>query len=80
MGDAPVFLRLTIQGNVTRLSWSRDGETYEPIGDSFETSRFSDEYSRFGEFTGSFVGIGCEDRMLRKKCAYFDFLTVESER
>lgn len=80
VGDAPVFLRLTVRGNDTRLFWSMDGETYAPIGGSFETSRFSDEYSRFGEFTGSFVGIGCEDRMLKKKCAYFDFLTVESER
>lgn len=79
-GDAPVFLRLTIRENATWLAWSQDGENYTQLGDTFETSRFSDEYSQFGEFTGSFVAIGCEDRMLKKKCAYFDFLSVESEQ
>ena len=79
IGDGSVFLRLSIQGNATQFYWSRDGKVYSQIGGVFETSRFSDEYSQFGEFTGCFVGIGCEDRMQKKKCAYFDFFSVETE-
>jgi xylan 1,4-beta-xylosidase len=77
--DGPVYLRLDICQNRTWFSWSMDGQTYSRIGGVFETSRFSDEFSRFGEFTGCFVAIGCEDRMLKRKCAYFDFLTYETE-
>lgn len=75
--EGPVWLRLEIEQNETMLFYSMDGEHYTRLGGVFETSRFSDEYSRFGEFTGSFVGIACEDRMLRKQCADFDFLTYE---
>lgn len=77
--DGPVYLRLDICQNRTWFSWSMDGQTYSRIGGVFETSRFSDEFSRFGEFTGCFVAIGCEDRMLKRKCAYFDFLNYETE-
>jgi xylan 1,4-beta-xylosidase len=79
VGDEPIHLRIVIQDNEIRLFWCQDGKAFAPIGSTFETSRFSDEYSRFGEFTGTFIGIGCEDRMLKKKCAYFDFLAIESD-
>ena len=49
------------------------GEKYEKIGRIFDTTRFSDEYCKYGEFTGTMVGITCADRVLHKKCADFDF-------
>ncbi len=73
VGFEPIYLRLEINGNRTWVSWSETGETFSRIGGVYETSRFSDEYSQYGEFTGAFVAIGCEDRMRHRKCADFDF-------
>lgn len=68
-----IYLKLTIQNRELRFSWSIDGVTYEDIGDTYDTSEFSDEYCKYGEFTGTFVGLGCVDALLHEKCAYFDF-------
>ena len=32
-----------------------------------DTTRFSDEYCKYGEFTGTMVGITCADRILQRK-------------
>ena len=36
--------------------------------------KFSDEYCKYGEFTGTMVGITCADRVKHKHYADFDFL------
>ncbi len=71
--DKPIYLRLYIEGRKSWFEWSYDGENYEKIGRIFDTTRFSDEYCKYGEFTGTMVGITCADRVLHKKCADFDF-------
>ncbi len=71
--DDPVFLRLKISGRKSQFSWSYDGDTYQEIGPVFDTTKFSDEYSQYGEFTGTMVGLTCADRLLHQKCADFDF-------
>ena len=71
--DIPVYLRLHIEGRSFYFEWSYDGENYTPIGGKFETARFSDEYCKFGEFTGTFVGITCADRAMHRHYADFDF-------
>ncbi len=71
--DVPVYLRMKIEGRKFHFEWSYDGETYAPIGGEFETARFSDEYCRFGEFTGTFVGMTCADRARHRHYADFDF-------
>ena len=79
--DKPVYLRLYIEGRKSWFEWSYDGETYEKIGRIFDTTRFSDEYCKYGEFTGTMVGITCADRVLHKKCAdfdYFEYIADES--
>ena len=43
------------------------------------TTRFSDEYCKYGEFTGTMVGITCADRVLHKKCADFDFFEYKAD-
>ena len=43
------------------------------IGGPFDTTKFSDEYCKYGEFTGTFVGLTCADRVLHKHYADFDF-------
>ncbi len=71
--DVPVYLRMKIEGRRFHFEWGYDGETYTPIGGEFETARFSDEYCRFGEFTGTFVGMTCADRARHRHYADFDF-------
>lgn len=71
--DIPIYFRLTIQGRESFFSFSYDGEEYQRIGRVFDTSKFSDEYCRYGEFTGTMVGITCADRVKRQHYADFDF-------
>ena len=71
--DIPVYLRLMIQGRSCWFEWSYDGEQYCRIGRTFGTAKFSDEYCKFGEFTGAMVGITCADRLHHSHYADFDF-------
>lgn len=71
--DKPIYFRLYIEGRKCWFAWSYDNETYQQIGKVFDTTKFSDEYCKFGEFTGTMVGITCADRMLHKHYADFDF-------
>ena len=49
------------------------------IGPVFDATKFSDEYCRYGEFTGTMVGITCADRVKHKHYADFDFFEYKTE-
>ena len=72
--DVPIYFRLEIRGKHSQFYWGYDGEHYEKIGIPFDTTKFSDEYCKYGEFTGTMVGITCADRVKHKHYADFDFL------
>lgn len=69
-----VWLRLTLEGRKIAFSWSAEGEDYQRIGASYDIALFSDEYSRYGEFTGCFVGIACMDGVYHRQQAHFAYL------
>ena len=71
--DVPIYLRLHINGRKSYFEWSYDGKDYLAIGKVFDTTKFSDEYCKYGEFTGTFVGITCADRVKHQHNADFDF-------
>ena len=71
--DVPIYFRLEIRGKHSQFYWGYDGEHYEKIGIPFDTTKFSDEYCKYGEFTGTMVGITCADRVKHKHYADFDF-------
>ncbi len=75
--DMPVYFRLRIENRKTFFEWSYDGEQYFRIGKEFDTTKFSDEYCKYGEFTGTFVGMTCADRMFHQHYADFDFFEYE---
>ena len=75
--DAPLYFRLRIENRKTFFEWSYDGEEYFRIGKEFDTTKFSDEYCKYGEFTGTFVGMTCADRMFHQHYADFDFFEYE---
>ena len=72
--ERELYLRLEIKGRASQFYWSFDGKSYEKIGGPFDTSKFSDEYCKYGEFTGTMVGLGCADRVFHRQVAWFDFL------
>ncbi len=74
--DKPVYLKLTIDGRQSRFSYGYDGETFTPIGPVFDTTRFSDEYCKYGEFTGTMAGLLCIDSMKHEHTADFAFFTA----
>ena len=77
--ECPVYLRLKVEGRQSYFEWSYDGEVYNKIGKVFDTTKFSDEYCKYGEFTGTFVGLTCADRVLHKHYADFDFFNYEAD-
>lgn len=77
--DKPIYFRLNIEGRRTWFEWGYDGENWTKIGPDFDTTTFSDEYCKFGEFTGTMVGIAVTDASLHEKTADFDFFDYEAD-
>lgn len=76
--EGEIYLAMAINGREIQCSWSADGQHYNNIGPRYDTSRFSDEYSQYGEFTGAFVGMACVDSMLHRQEARFDFFSYNA--
>ena len=76
--DVPIYFRLVITGRHSQFYRSYDGETYTKIGIPFDTTKFSDEYCKYGEFTGTMVGITCADRVKHQNYADFDFFEYKT--
>lgn len=71
--DGALCFRLIVDGRTAQFQWAADKKAYQNIGPAFETDKFSDEYCKYGEFTGTMVGITCADRMFHQKYADFDY-------
>ena len=68
-----IYLRVTININKLQFYYSADGVVWNDIGPVFDSSKLSDEYCKYGEFTGPFVGICVQDLSRREKYADFDY-------
>lgn len=79
VNEDAIYFRVVISGREFHFEWSYDGTTYQPIGGTFDTTKLSDEYCQYGEFTGTFVGMTCTDRLLHKHHADFDFFEYIAE-
>ena len=77
--EGPVWLRLTIRGREHWFEWSADGVQWTRIGSVFDTTKYSDEYSEYGEFTGTMVGVACVDSLFHRQCADFDFFACHED-
>lgn len=77
--EVPIYFRLTIEGRNSYFQWSYDGKDFCKIGKVFDTTKFSDEYCKFGEFTGAFVGLTCADRVKHSHYADFDFFDYQAD-
>ena len=76
----PVCFKLIVSERRSFFKWGYEGEETKPIGPVFDTSKFSDEYCKYGEFTGTMVGIFAVDSMFHKKEADFDYFSVVDKK
>ncbi|MDF2614665.1 MAG: putative glycoside hydrolase [Clostridia bacterium] len=74
-----LFLRVSVEGRRIGFMWSPDGKDYQKIAPYFDTSLLSDEYCKYGEFTGTFVGICCIDSLFHTQYADFDMFEYISD-
>lgn len=70
---------LIVSGRESYFKWGYEGEDTKPIGPVFDTDKLSDEYCKYGEFTGTMVGIFAVDSMFHKKEADFDYFSVTNK-
>ena len=71
--------KLIVSGRESYFKWGYEGEDTRPIGPVFATDKLSDEYCKYGEFTGTMVGIFAVDSMFHKKGADFDYFSVTNK-
>lgn len=77
--ERELYLRLYIEGRSCWFEWGYEEAHFTKIGPVFDTTTFSDEYCKYGEFTGTMVGLTCADRLFHKKYADFDFFEYKAE-
>ena len=70
---------LIVSGRESYFKWGYEGEDTKPIGPVFATDKLSYEYCKYGEFTGTMVGIFAVDSMFHKKEADFDYFSVTNK-
>lgn len=70
---------LIVSGRESYFKWGYEGEDTKPIGPVFATDKLSDEYCKYGEFTGTMVGIFVVDSMFHKKEADFDYFSMTNK-
>ena len=77
-GDKAVELTSGIQlSNLDTTANPVDDFYQYACGGWVKNNPLDDEHSRYGEFTGTRFGLSCEDAMLRRQTADFDFLNYE---
>lgn len=74
---AAVWLRMKVEGGNLLMLYSLDGENYRLFGEKQDLTVLSDEYSRCGCFTGTFVGVFAQDTHTKSKWARFDWFQYE---
>lgn len=77
--DRMLRFELIVSGRESYFKWGYEGEGTKPIGPVFATDKLSDEYCKYGEFTGTMVGIFAVDSMFHKKEADFDYFSVTNK-
>ena len=77
--DRMLRFELIVSGRESYFKWGYEGEDTKPIGPVFATDKLSDEYCKYGEFTGTMVGIFAVDSMFHKKEADFDYFSVTNK-
>jgi xylan 1,4-beta-xylosidase len=74
--EGPCLFRVKVDYDKLRFYYSEDGGDWKQIGKLFDASTLSDEFDEGGgdaHFTGTFVGMCCQDISGRRQPADFDY-------
>jgi len=74
--EGKYYLKADVRYDKLKFYHSANGKDWNTIGPVFDYSTLSDEFEEGGgdaHFTGSFVGICCQDLSGRRKAADFDY-------
>jgi xylan 1,4-beta-xylosidase len=71
-----LFFKVEIDLCDLQFFWSNDDRTYTRVGDVLDASILSDDHGKHWGFTGSFIGLACQDLTGGKHPAEFDFLEL----
>lgn len=74
--DDELFFKVEIDYCRLQFFWSNDDQTYTPIGSELDASILSDDHGKHWGFTGSFIGLACQDLTGGRRPAKFDFLEI----
>lgn len=79
--NGAIFLRADIDGPILVFSWSPDGESWFPVDCTLDMRFLSDEHhgDQQLDFTGTFVGLCCNDLTGARLPADFDSFTLMSK-
>ncbi len=78
--DCPIYLRAKVDYEDLHFSYSLDGEAWTPLGKTLDYSILSDESAGAHEnFTGSFIGLCCQDLTGNFAHADFAFLDYQEQ-
>jgi len=77
--NAPLFLRAEIRTARLQFSFSVDGIEFKNLGPVFDMTALSDEAVKYGEFTGTFVGMFAQDSHTRERCADFGYFEYSED-
>ncbi len=79
--QCPVGLRATIDGADLRFSWSVDDEVWQELPVTLDMSFLADETGRDTApyFTGTFIGLCCNDLTGMRRPADFEYFSVVNE-
>ena len=72
-----LFLRATLSGAELQFSWSYQDRDYQNIGPVLDASILSDDYGTRWGFTGTFVGMACQDLTGNNMTAEFEYLEIK---
>ena len=76
----PVRLRMQLQSDDAFCSYSVGDGAWQPIGGALDATALSDEACAEGWFTGTMVGLCCQDVSGARQWADFAYFTYHPER
>ena len=77
-GVATVHLRAALDDEKTQFAFSGDGQDWQPAGPPLDTFKLSDDYGSGMKFTGTMVGICCQDLAGTRRAADFDYFEMQT--
>lgn len=75
LSDAPVELLASVLDGDLQFAWSQAGSEFTAIGPRLDATLLSDEVAR--GFTGTIIGVTCQDAARRQVFADFDYLEID---